>query len=429
MNGRSVFRGGALTVAAAGCLFSPAVWAQRAPVGARPAATAAAPAAAAAVFPDSTWVDVAPRVELMPRAKGEYAYQNWLGSLQMRTTTGEALALDGFSGELNQVRIGYTTMYPNSLYGLDASARVLKQYDILRWSRSSGAKWEPHSSLRSHDSPLPRQVYGCFAYAPTTDCVYLMRGQTRFGAAAGVADERYNPIHLWAYSFQRNEWGRYPTDPAKLPPLSKPAGLNDGKLVHVPAAEAGHPGHLYFFESLQVLPVWRFDLKTAEWSAHSKANPPIPLSQVPSCVDTKRRLVLFLKSGEDQTECELFAYAVDTGQWQQVPAKSPKPTSPRVMGGICYIPDLDRVLVYGGENMYDHWLYDPDNGRWVSLASLKPPPEGEKMREAKNATQRCCSLVWDPMHKLVILQRQVKNAPTWLAMRLVPDKIAELKYR
>jgi hypothetical protein len=51
------------------------------------------------------------------------------------------------------------------------------------------------------------------------------------------------------------------------------------------------------------------------------------------------------------------------------------------------------------------------------------------MYEAKNATQRWCYLGWDPVRKIVILQRHANRAPTWLGLRLVPEKVAELKYR
>ncbi len=374
-------------------------------------------------------MDVTPRVQFLPNVKGEYVYLNWHGCLTVRSSTGEILLMDGFSGEMNLSRLGYTMSYPNSLYGLDAGTRVLVQYDILRWNRDAGAKWKPHASLRGHDTPLPRQVYGGLAYAPTTDCVYVFRGSTLFGASAGVSDEHYNPIHLWAYSFEKRKWARYPTDPAKLPPLLKPTELKGGKLLYLEASQKGHPGYLYYFEAIQTIPVWRFDLQSAEWSAPFQTISPIPLSQAPACVDSRRRRALFLKAGEDQTECELYAYTMDSGDWQRIEVKSLKPPSPRVGMGLCYIPDLDRVFLYGGEDFYDSWVYDPDPRVWTRLDGIKSPPRGNAIHAARGLTQRCCQLAWDPVRKLVILQRQAVGAPTWLALRLNLAKSPEWKYR
>jgi hypothetical protein len=373
-------------------------------------------------FPPNRWVRLKLETKLMPgavvdpkryaRARGYYN-NNHYGSITYRSATGEAIALDGWDGLLDGRKIGHTIIYANSLYGIDPIRGVRKQHEICRWFR--GRQWEEHPTNRTNPTPLPRHVYGCLAYAPTTDSVYLYRGASR-GAPPPV-------WALWAYSFRQGKWRLVERDAAKLPPRTSGSAAYENRMAYVPG-EGKRPGCLYFFESQRRLPVWRLDLATETWSACGKDRVPISTWYVSHCVDTKRRRVLFCGGRESETGAlEVWSYDVAVDRWRTLAVRGAKPPAPRSRPGICYLPALDALFLYGGGNHWDHWLLDLAANRWTRIASLTPPttkPDERKPNKRYNQVY----MIFDRMHDLIMIQHR-----QWHVLRLDARKLPGLRGR
>jgi hypothetical protein len=382
-----------------------------------------------AKFPANIWIELRPTPHLMPRAQGAVRAVNYYGCLTFRSTTGEVLVLDGFDGEFDGARIGFTGIYSNSLYGFDPVTGVFKQYDILRWLRAE-ADWEEHPTNRGHPTPLPRHVYGCLVHAPATDSVYLFRGAAGFGGGGGEAGRRHPLWYFWAYSFKDARWRIVEKDPNRLPTLQGTSGA-ENQMCHL-ADEQG-PGSLYLFLSEQSGPAWRFDLKSETWSRASSTTIPFMLWRSSVCADEKRRRILFFGGhygyGKAPTTPEesvtLWSFTPQTGKWRSLDVVGDKPAGPRANPGICYLPAIDQFLVYGGTGHYDQWLFDPATNRWTELKSISPPTANLR----SPTTTQWCYLVHDPRRSLVVLQRLNGEDPEWLGLRLVSDELPEVRTR
>ena len=138
----------------------------------------------------------------------------------------------------------------------------------------------------------------------------------------------------------------------------------------LPAA-AGHPGHLYFFYASKKGPAWAFDLKASAWSALSQEAVPVNLWSASMATDAKRRRFLFF-GGKIADGPEVWVFEADSRRWRKLDlaAGSPAPP-PRANPGWAHLPKSDRVLLYGGNGRYDHWLFDAEAGRWTELGSSR----------------------------------------------------------
>ncbi len=393
-----------------------------------------------AEFPANQWVslDGVLKVELMTGAEGRYRFMNWYGGVALRSNTGEVIALDGFVGHdsedarLDGETVGATSIYSNSLYGVDPTASVMRQYDVCRWLRRTGGgvkralpdgtettgQWLEAASNRRRPTPMPRHVYGCLVYVPPTDEVHLYRG-----AARGAPQEMN--IH-WAYSFDHRRWRIVEADEAKLPPAIRGSAY-ENKMGYLADADGGE-GSLYFFYAQCKGPTWAFDLATERWRATSNQPIPVNIWSASMVADPVRRRFL-LVGGEVAKTMELWAYEADAGCFVRVePAEGSALPPHRSNPGIAWLGGAELFFLYGGHGRYDHWLFDPRTRRWVELTSIPSPPKGEPKAKSTRPAQEWCYLQYDTKRRLLILARHVqRNGPHWLAMRLDLDALPEWK--
>lgn len=130
---------------------------------------------------------------------------------------------------------------------------------------------------------------------------------------------------------------------------------------------------------------WAFDLETASWKeAQPEEQPTEELSLgimfgAPMAYDEESdRLILFGGGAPHKLFSETWAYDYNTDTWEQMhPDTSP---SPRAMHALAYDAESDRVILWGGFTATDEddiriWAYDYNTDTWEALENIDGPQQ------------------------------------------------------
>lgn len=344
---------------------------------------------------------------------GGYGYNNMWGAILYRECTNEIVLFDGWNGSLDGERIGYTSIYANALYGVDPVGFKMTQYDILRWRRGDNGMTE-HPSNKARPTPWPRHTAGTMAYAPELDRIFLYRGAAMHGAP--------DPLwEFWEYSFKEDAWTPLEQNKDKLPPRgNRSTGYLGNTLVFFPDKDAGKPGMLYFFEGTGRLPVWTYDLSAKKWAKRSDQVMPVNVGFAGSCVDSKRRRILFIggSSGDmydEDDRCLIWAYHVDDDKWEKVAASGDIPSGRKQWLGVCLDAEQDHVIAYGGDESLHTSVLDLEDSAWKRL-NIKPavgPGTGKSRKKLYTY------IAFDSKDGLAILQQNDE----WFRLKLDIQKV------
>lgn len=133
--------------------------------------------------------------------------------------------------------------------------------------------------------------------------------------------------------------------------------------------------YTFGFEA-EIFDVWRFSPRSRTWKQISDVLPPKNGDAL--ALDVQSRKIIVFQPYFDPIET--WAYDIKTGAWEN---RHPAVEPPARWGSMMvYDPKADRVLLYGGTDLFDGttvlgdlWAYDYETNTWTELhPPVSPPP-------------------------------------------------------
>ncbi len=233
---------------------------------------------------------------------------------------------------------------------------------------------------------------GLAAMAPTGPGRAVLFGGGLEQAAGGVVGRGFPEGELWSLDLGASRWERIDADP----PLPGPrAGatltpFGDGREMML---FGGSAAALRFCSPVPLCSTdlldetWVFDSAGFTWEQVPAVGAPEPRVGHAAAYDAESGVIVLFGGakpleGRIQTGTNLddtWAWDVEARTWQQMqPRESPRPRSYHAMA---YDPDIDRVVVWGGDSSESGesdaqvWGYDYEEDRWEVLSVDTEPPE------------------------------------------------------
>ena len=236
--------------------------------------------------------------------------------------------------------------------GVDSQAT----YQNELWA-FNGTDW---SQVTTSGTAPSARAYAAMAFDSTNNIVVLYGG----------VDGNDFLSDTWELDVTNNDtWTEVTTSGTAPPGLDRHAMAYDGtKIVLV----GGWNDTAYNAD------IYTYDVAQDEWS---QTVGPTPVGSPPDNPNLQRINAavfktsqgFFIFGGQDNQDC----FLCDLWQWDgtdfhdwTLPGSYPHP-APRWLGGLAYLKDADKVILFGGEGpygrMYDVWEYDPANDTWTML--------------------------------------------------------------
>jgi hypothetical protein len=283
-----------------------------------------------------------------PPGLGQGAYQGrgW-GTLRAIPARGTVVFYEGFGPS----RRGHYCIYANALYEFDPATERVDMLSIGNWYCQSGSKTLPLPENEVAPTPKDRHTYAQFAYAPTTDRVYL---------AAGASSSGGHPFDFWSFSLSSRRWERLGDIPAGIP---RWGCICEGNLIW----NSGD-NRLYLFVGAN--PVYAFDLKDNSWkTVATKGTARIIGSH--GTYDARRNRFVFYGNNwtaDERGSDAMVIFDVATATWSNEPLSSPWPPA-KSYASLEYNEKHDAYMLHGGRGHNDTWAYFPARQGWTRIES------------------------------------------------------------
>lgn len=223
---------------------------------------------------------------------------------------------------------------------------------------------EPENIPTEQSIPWPSpRIHPTMFYDPDSGRFLMFSGLTRMGRTVDLNE-------VWTYDLENNSWEFI----GEMDP--KDALINFGL-----DQESGQVVTL----NLSPRETWSYDLKTTTWMQQqpseqpTEENPLTLLFGAPMAYDIESdRLILFGGGVPGMLSLETWAYDFNTDTWEKMqPSSNP---SRRAMHALAYDAESDRVILWGGftntdENDVRIWAYDYNNDAWESYENLDGPQQ------------------------------------------------------
>lgn len=301
------------------------------------------------------WHQVEPRWRyLTGLGNGAYQGRGW-GTLRAVPRRGTVVFYEGFGPG----RRGNYCIYANALYEFDPAAERVDMLSIGNWYCQSGGKTVPLPENEVAPTPRDRHTYAQFAYAPTTDRVYL--------AAGASSSSDGHPRDFWSYSLSSRQWEKLGDIPEGIPAWDCTCERN---LIW-----SARDNRLYFFVGANA--VYAFDLGDKAWKALSTKGTPRAIGSH-GAYDARRHRFVFYGNNwtsDERGSDALVMFDAATATWSNAPVSSPWPP-PKSYAALEYNDRHDAYMLHGGRGHNDTWAYLPAQQRWVRIATPKPAVPG-----------------------------------------------------
>ena len=384
------------------------------------AALAPSRAPAEGSFPENTWVPIDWSLSIRPGAlppgtdPDEHARRaaHWYGGLAYRPGTGETLLMDGYFATHDGM-LGRPSIYANALYGMDPALARYTLYKVDNYK--SGIT--PLPRLKDDWTPAPRHTYDYWAYATSTNSVYMIKGANKYltyaakgstiellalyGPQPWIRDDNTKVLGMWRYSFDENKW--YSLHTSTVWPDSPSM---EGALIYVPRED-----RIYLFPPTGKK-IYSFDVQTEQWRDEGVTMGTWNRYRGATFLDPKRNRVVFYsgKATSKGTDCELGVFDLDTKTFSVLPVTGPKPKAPRSDGAIAYDGRHDLYVAFGGAGTYtDNWVFDPNTNRWRQFRPLRNIP--------LDSTHTHLDMVYDSKNDVFVLTRAKGGPGEWFVLR------------
>lgn len=336
---------------------------------------------------DNEWVELPTTVAASTIATGMYQTRNWC-TLRFVPGRNTLVFYEGF----REAQRGNYCIYANALYEVDPTVGEVHHRTLSNWHCDDGSYYRIDGLP---DTPVDRHTYAQFAYAPTTERLYMVAGAaTRFGAD--------RPYDFWSYSFDVGVWEKMPES---YPGAGGGADPYTQNLIFHPPTNSLY----YFFSASRV---YRFLLASGSWETLdvAGASAVTDIGAHGLYDPTRDRFAFFGNNWHpnDAGTTELTFFDATTRTWSHGPVPS-APSGPpaKSYASLEYDDVNDAYLLHGGWHQNDTWAFHPSDGSWHEIATTTaPPPSGTGTYVA-----------YDPTHDALI--RLDENGPRLYALRYV----------
>ncbi|MHA2250477.1 MAG: Kelch repeat-containing protein, partial [Candidatus Kariarchaeaceae archaeon] len=222
------------------------------------------------------------------------------------------------------------------------------------------------------------RLAGAMDYDVESDRIILFGGWHKVTAgdavyeAGGVGD-------TWSYDYETNTWTNMTT--IDSPSFRGSTALAYDKSNDKMILYGGFDSSMYTGASS--IPfnqdTWAYDYNTNTWMNMSPSISPPPLGNHELVYDAEsEKIVLFggRKCQSCQFLSETWVYDYNDNVWTNM---NPQiyPTA-RLVASMVYIPNLDRIVLFGGLRTFssylqDTWSYDYNSNKWLDMNSPSPP--------------------------------------------------------
>ena len=249
---------------------------------------------------------------------------------------------------------------------------------------------EPALCVRVRNRP-PARGYSRMVYDAKSEKVYMFGGFSEFGWWMDILD-------VWAYDPHGKSWQQV----GELDSLDYDALAFDSQsrkvIVYQPFAVEG-------------VETWAYDIESNTWENMNPTDQPSWRMGSRMVYDAESdRVILFSGADLDTGEMleETWSYDYESNTWINLqPTVSP---SPRVFYDVVYHPEVDRIVMFGGETAVDDvfvllddtWEYDYNSNTWTELQPSVAP------------TSRCYhSMAYDRRSNQIFIFGGVLNETDW----------------
>jgi hypothetical protein len=345
---------------------------------------------------DNDWVRLPTTVAASAVASGSYQTRGWC-TLRFVPGRDTLFFYEGFQEDSR----GNYCIYANSLYEVDPTDGDVQHRTLSNWFCDDSGGYHRLDGLP--DTPVDRHTYAQFAYAPTTDRLYML------GGAAGrfaVADWPYD---FWSYSFDEGAWELLPESyPGAESDRAAQRGAYTANLIFHPPSNS-----LLYFQAPSA--VHRFSLDSGAWSTFDDVTGADAVTDIGAhgLYDPVRDRFAFYGNNwhpSDEGTTELTFFDAEGRTWSRgtVPS-APNGPPAKSYASLEYDDAHDVYLLHGGWKQNDTWAYRPADDSWLQIAtSTAPPPAGTGTYVA-----------YDSTHGALI--RLDESEPALYALRYVPE--------
>lgn len=296
------------------------------------------------------WHKVQPKWHYLPGiGHGAYQGRGW-GTLRAVSSRGTVVFYEGFGPG----RRGSACIYANALYEFDPATEKAHMLSIGNWFCQSGSETVPLPENDAAPTPKDRHTYAQFAYAPSTDKVYL---------AAGASSSGGHPQDFWSFSFSSRQWENLGGIPLRVPGWGC---ICERNLIY-----SSGDNRLYFFVGAN--PVHVFDLADKAWKPLATKGAPKVIGSH-GAYDARRNRFVFYGNNwtsDDRGSDAMVIFDVATATWSNVPVSAPWPPQ-KSYAALEYNEKHDAYMLHGGRGHHDTWAYLPAQQRWMRIDSPTP---------------------------------------------------------
>lgn len=342
----------------------------------------------------NTWVQVKPKC-VAPPSGGQHFPMSW-NQMVYDPVGKRLLMMDRWYDEIRK-----DTIYANAVLAFDVPANTATCLKLTNWKReAAGGGYRTAAMAENEKEPTPvdRHPYGCLAFVPEQNALYLSGGANQ-SAPGG------HPQDTWKFDLAAGKWAQVKSD------KNPPNGLDD--------CMAYDPVNQVIVRSCHGQSTWLLDVKSGQWrDGGAKDNPRCGMGAA-MVYDSKRgRMLLYGGPGRNakdwaQPGTEFWAYTVKENGWTRLPDGPVAARAP----GLAYDSRHDAVMMRtepGQGQSAATCLYFPEQNRWLRLET----PAGAAQPLATYHALAC-----DPAHDVFVQGGGTWDKPQWWLFRLAPEKL------
>jgi hypothetical protein len=342
----------------------------------------------------NTWVQVKPKY-VPPPSGGQIFPMGW-NQMVYDPAGKRLLMMDRWYDEVRR-----DTIYANAVVAYDVPTNTAACLKLNNWTREAaggGYRTVAMPGNAQDPTPVDRHPYGCLAFVPEQNALYLSGGANQ-GAPGN------HPKDTWKFDLATAKWSQVKSD------KDPPNGLDDSM--------AYDPANKVIVRSCHGVSTWLLDVQTGQWrDAGAKDNPRTGLGAAMTYDSKRGRMLLYGGPGPNAKNwadpgSKLWSYAVKDNAWKPladgpVPARAP---------GLAYDSRHDLVMMRaepGAGQSAATCLYFPEQDRWQKLDA----PAGAAQPPVTYHT-----LAYDPAHDVFVQGGGTWDKPQWWLFRLAPEKL------
>jgi predicted phosphodiesterase len=217
--------------------------------------------------------------------------------------------------------------------------------------------------------PSGRTGHG-FVYDSGSDRIILFGGYHPYQTGYGMKEDAF-----WTYDYDDNFWNNMDWDWQEMTPAISPEPTSDPAMAYDVESDLAimfggiKEGWSFSNET------WSYDYNTNTWINMSPTVTPSLRTTNMVYDEESDIMVMFGGSNGSSLFGDTWTFDYNTNTWTNMsPAEAP---SNRSLSSMTYDTNLDRVILFGGENgthyLNDTWTYDYNSNTWTMMSPVVSP--------------------------------------------------------